>query len=40
MISVENENLEMCKLLLENGALPSINTPDNVNIEQCQIICY
>jgi hypothetical protein len=32
MASVENGNLEMCKLLINNGALPSINTPDKVNI--------
>jgi hypothetical protein len=27
MISVEKGNLEMCKLLIDNEALPSINTP-------------
>jgi hypothetical protein len=32
MISVEIGNMEMCKLLIDNGALPSINSPDNVNI--------
>jgi hypothetical protein len=32
MISVQNGNLEMCRLLIANGAVPSINTPDNVNI--------
>jgi hypothetical protein len=32
MISIMNENVEMCKLLIDNGALPSINTPDNVNM--------
>jgi hypothetical protein len=29
MWSVKNGNLEICKLLIDNGALPSINTPDN-----------
>jgi hypothetical protein len=28
--SVFIDNFEMCKLLLEYGALPSINTPNNV----------
>jgi hypothetical protein len=32
MMSVHYENMEMCKLLIDNGALPSINTPNNVNI--------
>jgi hypothetical protein len=32
MKSVKNGNIEMCKLLMDNGALPSINTPDKVNI--------
>jgi hypothetical protein len=32
MISVQNGNVEMCKLLIDNDALPSINTPNNVNI--------
>jgi hypothetical protein len=32
MWSVNEENIEMCKLLVDNGALPSINTPNNVNI--------
>ncbi len=32
MWSVVQGNVEMCKLLIDNGALPSINTPDNVNI--------
>jgi hypothetical protein len=32
MISVANENVEMCKLLIDNGASSSINTPNNVNI--------
>jgi hypothetical protein len=32
MMSVDNKNVEMCKLLIDNGALPSINTPDKVNI--------
>jgi hypothetical protein len=32
MISVENNNFEMCNLLIDNGALGSINTPNNVNI--------
>ncbi len=32
MKSVKNENVEMCKFLINNGALTSINTPDNVNI--------
>jgi ankyrin repeat protein len=32
MTSVKIDNLEMCKLLIDNGALPSINTPDKVNI--------
>ncbi len=31
MISAKNGNIEMCKLLIDNGALPSINTPNNVN---------
>jgi hypothetical protein len=30
MMSVEKGNVEMCKLLIDNGALPSINTPNNV----------
>jgi ankyrin repeat protein len=30
--SVRDGNLEMCKLLIDNGALPSINTPNKVNI--------
>jgi hypothetical protein len=38
MISVQNGNLEMLKLLIDNGALPSINTPDNVNIWLYNII--
>jgi hypothetical protein len=32
MTSVQKGNVEMCKLLIDNGALPSINTPDNVNL--------
>jgi ankyrin repeat protein len=32
IISVQNGNMEMFKLLLDNGALSSINTPCNVNI--------
>jgi hypothetical protein len=32
MMSVQNGNVEISKLLMDNGALPSINTPDNVNI--------
>jgi hypothetical protein len=32
MINVKNENMEMCKLLINNGASASINTPDKVNI--------
>jgi hypothetical protein len=32
MMSVKYEYMEICKLLIENGALPSINTPNNVNI--------
>ncbi len=32
MRSVQNGNVEMCKLLIANGALSNINTPDNVNI--------
>jgi hypothetical protein len=28
MISVQMENLEMFKLLIDNGAFPSINTPN------------
>jgi hypothetical protein len=32
MMSVDNGNVEMFQLLIANGALPSINTPDNVNI--------
>jgi hypothetical protein len=32
MISVQNGNIEMCKLLIDYGAVPSINTPDIVNI--------
>jgi hypothetical protein len=32
MISVKNENVEMFIFLIDNGALPSINTPDDVNI--------
>jgi hypothetical protein len=29
--SVQSGNIEMCKLLIDNGALSSINTPNNVN---------
>ncbi len=32
MISVDNGNVEMLKLLIDNGALPSINIPDNVSM--------
>ncbi len=32
MMSAENGNVKICKLLIDNGALPSINTPNNVNI--------
>jgi hypothetical protein len=32
MISVEKGNVKMCKFLIDNGALPSINTPYDVNI--------
>jgi hypothetical protein len=32
MMSVEKENVEMFLLLIDNGALLSVNTPDNVNI--------
>jgi hypothetical protein len=39
MITVENQNIEMitvnmamCKLLIENGAVQSINIPNMVNI--------
>jgi hypothetical protein len=32
MWSVAHGNIEMCKLLIDNGAFSSINTPDNVNI--------
>ncbi len=32
MKSIFDGNVEMFKLLIENGALPSINTPDKVNI--------
>jgi hypothetical protein len=32
MISVQNGNTEMFKFLIDNGALPSINTPNKVNI--------
>jgi hypothetical protein len=32
MVSVDNGNVDMVKLLIDNGALPSINTPDDVNI--------
>ncbi len=38
MISVNNRNVEMCKLLVDNGALPSINTSNNVNIKSYVII--
>jgi hypothetical protein len=31
MISAKNGNVEMCKLLIDNGALSSINTANNVN---------
>ncbi len=30
--SVYNGNIEILNFLIDNGALPSINTPDNVNI--------
>jgi hypothetical protein len=32
MISVQKGDVEMCKLLIDNGVLPFINTPNNVNI--------
>ncbi len=32
MISVKKGNMEICKLLMNHGALPYINTPDKVNI--------
>ncbi len=32
MISVQNGNFEMCKMLIDNGAMSSINTPNNVNM--------
>jgi hypothetical protein len=32
MISVQNGNMEILKLLIYNGAMPSINTPNNVNM--------
>jgi hypothetical protein len=32
MMSVQNKDMEIFKLLIDNGALPSINTPNNVNI--------
>ncbi len=32
MWSVFKGNIEMCKLLIDNGALSSFNTPNNVNI--------
>ncbi len=32
MMTAMNGYVEMCKLLIDNGALPYINTPDNVNI--------
>jgi hypothetical protein len=32
MRSVMDGNVEMCKLLIDNGVLPFINTPNNVNI--------
>jgi hypothetical protein len=38
MKSVEKGNMEMFKLLIDNGALSSINTPDNVNIWLHEII--
>jgi hypothetical protein len=38
MMSVVNGHVEMCKLLIDNGALASINTPDNVN-NQSMYIC-
>ncbi len=32
MISVDNGHVEMFVFLIDNGAMPSINTPNNVNI--------
>jgi hypothetical protein len=32
MWSVKNGNVEMFKLLIDNGALPSINIPNTVNM--------
>jgi hypothetical protein len=32
MMSVQNGDIEMCKLLIDTGVLTSINTPDKVNI--------
>ncbi len=32
MMSVQKGNVDMFKLLIDNGALLSINTADNVNI--------
>ncbi len=39
MQSALNGNLEMLKLLIDNGALPSINTPNNVNIKSLNKTC-
>jgi hypothetical protein len=33
MMSVLNRNMEMCKLLIDNGAVSSINTTNKVNIK-------
>ncbi len=32
LMSVDFEKVEMCKFLMDNGALPSINTSNDVNI--------
>ncbi len=32
MISVKNGNIEMCKFLIDNGALPFINTPNKAGM--------
>jgi hypothetical protein len=32
MISVDQGNVEMCKFLIDSGALPSINSLNDVNI--------
>jgi hypothetical protein len=39
MMSVKKGNIKICKFLIDNGALPFINTPNHVNIKFLCILC-